>query len=367
MTMKFEIDRDALVQPLQFVSGVVERRQTVPVLANLLMQVKAGELSLIATDQEVELRASTNNLLALEEGSATIPARKLVDICRSLPSNTVVTCELEGARLSIASGQFRSHLATLPVTDFPHTEMDEVKVEQILQPADLQALLDKTMFAMAQQDVRYFFNGMLIEIDAESVSMVATNGQRLAINQLSGRFAVAAKQQFIVPRKGVVELMRMVKDEPLKLEFAANHLRVTAGHLSLITKLIDATYPDYQRAIPVGGDKVVNGARSEIRDALTRTGIFANEMYRNVSLNLSPGNLKIKANNPQQEEAEENVAVDYDGSSLEIGFNVGYLIDALSVIAGDRVQMTFTDGNSAVLLRSPDDSQSRFVISPMML
>ena len=223
------------------------------------------------------------------------------------------------------------------------------------------------MFAMAQQDVRYFFNGMLIEIDAESVSMVATNGQRLAINQLSGRFAVAAKQQFIVPRKGVVELMRMVKDEPLKLEFAANHLRVTAGHLSLITKLIDATYPDYQRAIPVGGDKVVNGARSEIRDALTRTGIFANEMYRNVSLNLSPGNLKIKANNPQQEEAEENVAVDYHGNSFEIGFNVGYLIDALSVIAGDRVQMTFTDGNSAVLLRSPDDSQSRFVISPMML
>lgn len=367
MTMKFEIDRDALVEPLQFVSGVVERRQTVPVLANLLMEVKAGELSLIATDQEVELRASTSNLLAVKEGSATIPARKLVDICRLLPSNTVVSCELEGARLSIASGQFRSQLATLPVTDFPHTEMDEIKVEQILQPADLQALLDKTMFAMAQQDVRYFFNGMLIEIDAETVSMVATNGQRLAINQLSGRFAVAARQQFIVPRKGVVELMRMVKDKPLKLEFAANHLRVTAGHQSLITKLIDATYPDYQRAIPVGGDKVVNGARSEIRDALTRTGIFANEMYRNVSLNLSPGNLKIKANNPQQEEAEENVSVDYHGSSFEIGFNVGYLIDALSVIAGDRVQMTFTDGNSAVLLRSPDDSQSRFVISPMML
>jgi DNA polymerase-3 subunit beta len=365
--MKFEIDRDALVEPLQFVSGVVERRQTLPVLANLLLEVKAGSLSLVGTDQEVELQAQTSALQVDKEGSVTVPARKLVDICRSLPGNVAVTCELEGGRLSIASGRFKSHLATLPVADFPRAEMDNVEVELILEAQELKTLLDKTIFAMAQQDVRYFFNGMLIEIDSEKMGMVATNGQRLAINQLSGSFAVTANHQFIVPRKGIVELMRMVKDEPLKLQFAANHLRVTSGHMSLTTKLIDATYPDYQRAIPVGGDKVVKGDRREIRDALTRTAIFANEMYRNVSLVLSPGNLKIQANNPLQEEAEENVAVDYEGADLEIGFNVGYFIDTLSVIAGDQVEMTFTDGNSAVLLKDPEDSQSRFVISPMML
>ena len=367
--MKFEIDRNALVEPLQFVSGVVERRQTLPVLANIKITVKNGVLTLVGTDLEVELSASLKTITNASDGAVTIPARKFMEICRSFPGNTPLVCSLEGERMSIVSGRFKSHLATLPTAEFPIIDMDPAQVEVRLSPQSLKRLLDKTSFAMAQQDVRYFFNGMLIELSADQLTAVATNGQRLAANRLACTYAVDEKRQFIVPRKGIVELMRMVKDDEreLVLQFSKNHLRVESSHLCLVTQLIDATYPEYERAMPVGGNIVLRANRREIKDALTRTSILTNETYRNIRLELTPGNLGVYANNTLQEEAEENVPVAYDGAKLEIGFNVDYLIDALSAMDSDKVQMTLIDGNSAMLLTESNESQSRFVVSTMIL
>jgi DNA polymerase-3 subunit beta len=326
---------------------------------------------LTGTDQEVEMTASTSDLILDPNGQAgevTVPARKLVEICRSLPPGSIEFSHA-GHRLSISSGPFKSHLATLPATEFPRAEMDKPRVELTLNGSELKLLLESTSFAMAQQDVRYFFNGMLMEIDSTGLTFVATNGQRLAIRHLPREFSVSEKVQFVVPRKGVIELGRMLKDSSLALsmQFSDNHLQVKAGNFCLTTKLIDGSYPDYERAIPVGGDKIVLVDRREFKDALTRTSILANEVYRNVRLVLSSGNLTIHANNPLQEEAQERVAVEYQGEEIEIGFNVGYVIDALSVIDSDQVQVALSDSHSAMLLTAPDDLQSRYVVSPMML
>jgi DNA polymerase-3 subunit beta len=369
--MKFVIDRDALLEPLQFVSSVVERRQVLPILSNLLLTLNNGELLLTGTDQEVEMTASTSELhteVESVDGDVTVPSRKLVDICRSLPPG-IIEFSYVGNRLNITSGHFKSHLATLPARDFPRAVMDKPRVELVLAGSDLKRLLETTSFAMAQQDVRYFFNGMLMEVEPGRLTFVATNGQRLAISTIPGEFSVTGKAQFVVPRKSVIELVRMLKDSDrsLSMQFSDNHLQVNADGLCLTTKLIDGSYPDYERAIPVGGDKIVLVDRRELKDALTRTAILANEVYRNVRLVLIPGSLTIQANNPLQEEAEERVAVDYEGEDVEIGFNVGYVIDALSVIDSEQVQIILSDGHSAMLLMAPGNSQSRFVVSPMML
>ncbi|MFT6115784.1 MAG: DNA polymerase-3 subunit beta, partial [Candidatus Azotimanducaceae bacterium] len=257
-TMKFLVDRDALLEPLQFASSVVERRQVLPILSNLLLTLQNGVLSLTGTDQEVEMTASTSDLILDPNGQAgevTVPARKLVEICRSLPPGSIEFSHA-GHRLSISSGPFKSHLATLPATEFPRAEMDKPRVELTLNGSELKLLLESTSFAMAQQDVRYFFNGMLMEIDSTGLTFVATNGQRLAIRHLPREFSVSEKVQFVVPRKGVIELGRMLKDSSLALsmQFSDNHLQVKAGNFCLTTKLIDGSYPDYERAIPVGGD-----------------------------------------------------------------------------------------------------------------
>lgn len=223
---------------------------------------------------------------------------------------------------------------------------------------------------MAQQDVRYFFNGVLLEIEDKQIRFVATNGQRLAISVMNEVVEGQDLQQFIIPRKGVNELARVVPDNSdltVSLEFSANHLQAKCGEAILTTKLIDATYPDYTKAIPENGDKTLMGDRVEIREALVRTAILSNEMYRNVRLILAPGKLEMHSNNPLQEEAEETVSVEYTGSNLEIGFNVSFLIDVLSAMQGDKVQMVLSDANSACLMTDPDDINSRYVISPMML
>jgi DNA polymerase-3 subunit beta len=223
---------------------------------------------------------------------------------------------------------------------------------------------------MAQQDVRYFFNGVLVEIENGQLRFVATNGQRLAISVMENVGMEKDLTQFIIPRKGVGELARVVPDNPdinVSLEFSANHMQAKCADAILTTKLIDATYPDYTRAIPKNGDKTLVGDRLEIKEALVRTAILSNEMYRNVRLLLEPGKLEMHSNNPLQEEAEETVSVEYDGPTLEIGFNVSFLIEAFSVMKGDKVQMVLSDANSACLLTDPDDINSRYVISPMML
>jgi DNA polymerase-3 subunit beta len=366
--MKFTINRDKLLEPLQLACGVVERRQTSPILSNLLINVGSGEMVITGTDQEVELTVRIEDVSVDTPGEITVPARKLMEICKSLPDGAEMTASLDGTRVSVDSGRFSSFLATLPPGDFPNIEIDTPDVCIDIAVGDLTRLLDRVSFAMAQQDVRYFFNGVLLEVEDNVIRLVATNGQRLAISRTTG--AAPGNHQFIIPRKAVGELRRVLSDDgesSVSLKFTGNHMMVDRGSVKLVTKLIDATYPDYSRAIPTGGDKVLLADRQLLKEALSRTAILSNELYRNVRLQIMPGKLDMHANNPQQEEAEESLSIDYEGESLEIGFNVSYLIETLSVMQGEKVQLTLSDSGSACLMEDLDEPESLFVISPMVL
>jgi DNA polymerase-3 subunit beta len=366
--MKFEVSQQALLRPLQLVTGVVERRHTLPVLSNLLLEVDSeGYLKLTATDQEVEL-SDRIEVADFSVGETTVPARKLLEICRSLSSEETINLVLDDSRLLLRSGRFRSHLATLPATEFPKVEMEAGTLDFKVQSSSLRRLLSRTSFAMAQQDVRYFFNGLLLEVDPDKLQAVATNGQRLALNRATVEVQVTQHRQVIVPRKGVVELLRLLDDDSLvEVSLSANHLTARVGECSLTTKLIDATYPDYQRAIPAKSKSFFRADRNELKDALTRTAILSNEMYRSIQLTLSTGVLNLRANNPQQEEAEESLAVEYEGSELQVAFNVGYLLDVLSIMDGDEVEFNLADAQGAVVMKQVGDENSTFVVSPMVL
>jgi DNA polymerase-3 subunit beta len=366
--MKFRISREVLLGPLQLTSGVVERRQTSPVLGNLLLNLEKDRLVITGTDQEVELTVVIKEFVCEAAGEVTVSARKLLEICKSLPEGAEMSANLEGNRVAVDSGRFNSFLATLPVSEFPNIQTGVYDLSLELPVKDLKRLLQRTSFAMAQQDVRYFFNGVLLEVLDGAIRFVATNGQRLATSFIKTDYQ--GRHQFIIPRKGVAELVRVLDDdsgELVILNFTGNHMRVDRGNVRLTTKLIDATYPDYLRAIPNGGDKVVRADRGVLKEALSRTAILSNELHRNVRLMLREGRLDMHANNPQQEEAEETVTVEYEGDSLEIGFNVSYLIDVLSVMKGETVRATFSDAYSACLLEDIDDVESLYVISPMVL
>jgi len=365
--MKLKVNRDALLKPLQQVAGVVERRQTLPVLSNVLLQVGPDRLAMTGTDLEVELigRVALENAVA---GEITVPARKLLDICRELPDKADVELELADQRLTIRSGRFRSTLSTLPADDFPSVDKSASEVTIRLPAAKVKRLLDRTGFAMAQQDVRYFLNGMLIELGGGYVRTVATDGHRLALSNLAVDTEDGTKQ-VIVPRKGVLELQRLLNEVEGEIEMVigSNHLCVETPEFTLTTKLVDGRFPDYERVIPRNGDKVILADKQELRQALSRTAILSNEKFRGIRVNLSPGQLQLSANNPEQEEAEEAVSVDYDGDDLEVGFNVGYIQDVLGVVGGDKVRITMHDANSSALMEEPGDEDSVFVVMPMKL
>ena len=366
--MKFTIVRENLLEPLQLVGGVIERRQTSPVLGNLLLNLEQDRLVITGTDREVELTVVITDVFVGSPGEATVPARKLLDICKSLPDRAEMSANLEGGRVAVDSGRFNSFLSTLPVSEFPNIETGVYDLSIELSVWDLKRLLRRTSFAMAQQDARYFFNGVLVEVLDGVTRFVATNGQRLAASFVKN--GAQGSHQFIIPRKGVLELVRVLNEgsvEPVTLNFTVNHMQVERGNVRLITKLIDATFPDYSRAVPSGGDKIVLVYRQLLKEALSRTAILSNELHRNVRLILNDGKLDMRANNPQQEEAEEIVTVDYQGDRFEIGFNVIYLIDALSAMKGGTVRMTFSDPGSACLLEDIDEQESLYVISPMVL
>lgn len=367
--MKFSISREALLRPLTLVAGVVERRQTLPVLSNVLIEVQDAQLSLTGTDLEVELIGRTAPTQVDEPGSATVPARKLMDICKSLPDQSEISFALEEGRAVLRSGRSRFTLSTLPVAEFPNIEDSQGSVELSLPRGTLKHLIDATSFAMAQQDVRYYLNGMLLELRSNLVRTVATDGHRLAVCSRPADIEVEPAQKLIVPRKGVLELGRLLddSDEPVSLTLGASHVRAHTGEFTFTSKLVDGKFPDYERVVPRGGDKVFIADRAGLRQVLSRTSILSNEKYRGVRLLLEEGNLQVMANNPEQEEAEENVAIEYSGASLEIGFNVSYLIDVLSVLREDRVQMTLADPNSSALMEEPGGGDAMYVVMPMRL
>ncbi len=367
--MHFTIQREALLKPLQLVAGVVERRQTLPVLSNVLLVVEGQQLSLTGTDLEVELVGRVTLEDSAEPGEITVPARKLMDICKSLPSDVMIDIRLDEQKLVVKAGRSRFTLSTLPANDFPTVEEGPGSLTFNLVQSKLRRLIDRTSFAMAQQDVRYYLNGMLIEVQTGVLRAVATDGHRLAMCAMEAAIENTERHQVIVPRKGILELARLLteQDGEVAIVLGANHIRATTGEFTFTSKLVDGKFPDYERVLPRGGDKLVIGDRQALREAFSRTAILSNEKYRGIRLQLASGQLKIQANNPEQEEAEEEVAVDYNGGSLEIGFNVSYLLDVLGVMTTEQVRLILSDANSSALVQEAGNDDSSYVVMPMRL
>lgn len=367
--IKFSVPREALIRPLQLVSGVVEKRQTLPVLSNLLLVLEGSELSLTGTDLEVELIGRIQIDNAGEDGELTVPAKKLVDIVKSLPDDAVISFSHEDGRVVLASGRSRFTLSTLPSSEFPNVEESDDQLSFQVDEQVFKRLIDATSFAMAQQDVRYYLNGMLLEINQGVLRTVSTDGHRLAMSSSQADIPVNETRQVIVPRKGILELSRLFGEGTGMVEVVLgnSHIRVKTPGFTFTSKLVDGKFPDYERVLPRGGDKIIVSDRQNLKSVFSRVAILSNEKYRGVRLMLETGNLQVLANNPEQEEAEENLGVDYSGDSLEIGFNVNYLLDVCNVIQGDQVQIILADSNSSALIHDAEDNSSVYVVMPMRL
>jgi DNA polymerase III subunit beta len=366
--MKFSAPRETLLEPLQAVIGVVERRQTMPVLANVLLIAGEGRgLSVTATDLEVELVA-TVDVQVETGGEITVPGRKLLEICRALPEGAAISFSLSKDKVTVRSGRSRFTLSTLPATEFP--TVDDIRAQQALTlpQGHMRRLIEKTQFSMANQDVRYYLNGMLLEVAGPVVRTVATDGHRLALCELTIDEADASPQQVIVPRKGVLELQRLIGENgECTLEIGSNHLRVELGGIRLTSKLIDGRFPDYDRVIPKQSEAPMLADRTQLADGLNRIRILANEKYKGVRVTLKPGSVTVQAHNPEQEEAEEEIEVQYDGAEMEIGFNVEYLIAALRALDADTVRLEFRDASSSCLIQDPELRDCKYVVMPMRL
>lgn len=367
--MKFRISREKLLRPLQQVAGVVERRQTMPVLANALFVLEGNKLSITGSDLEVELVAKIELDEQFEAGEITIPAKKLLDICKALPDECVLSFSQEDQKVEIMAGRSKFLLSTLPANEFPNIEDSEGTLAFSIFQDYLKQLIDKTSFAMAQQDVRFYLNGMLLELSKNRIRTVSTDGHRLAMATGEVELDCDTIQQFIIPRKGILEITRLFSEEdmPAHVVLSGNHIRIDTPDLKFTSKLVDGKFPDYQRVLPKQGDKIILGDKDELKRAFSRVAILSNEKYRGVRVVIEDDNLRAMANNPEQEEAEESLPVTYEGTKLEIGFNISYLIDVLNALRGDTVKLSLADSNSSALISDANDESALYVVMPMRM
>jgi DNA polymerase-3 subunit beta len=365
--MKVSATREHLLEALQSVIGVVERRQTMPILSNILLSARDNRLRVTGTDLEVELVAAAE-VTVQQAGDVTVPGRKLLDIVRTLPDKSAVTLAREGEKFLVRGGRSRFALSSLPATEFPVIEDINAQSTLQIRAHDCRRLIDKTHFAMAQQDVRYYLNGTLLETDGKSLRAVATDGHRLSWSEVALSGTQRELQQIILPRKGVLELQRLLDGEgDIEIAIGTNHIRVQIGEVRFTSKLIDGKFPEYARVIPAAPPRIMTAPRDAMRAALQRTAILSNEKYRGVRLTFGPNLLTVQAHNPEQEEAEDQLEVGFSGDELEIGFNVSYLLDALAAIETETVEVGLTDANSSCLIRAPGDTTVKYVVMPMRL
>ena len=363
-----QIPRDALLKPLQAVSGIVERRHTLPILANVLLEQKNGKLHITATDLEMQITAVAE--LSGKDGQATtVGARKLQDLLRALPDDAQVNVDATGSKMTVRAGRSRFNLQTLAASDYPRISVGQEQLQTLTLPQrDFRSLLKLAEFAMAQQDIRYYLNGMLLVVDKGSLQAVATDGHRLSWASL----AIAGdytRQEVILPRKTVIELSKLLEDSdtPLTIDILANQARFRFGNVELVSKVVDGKFPDYNRVIPTGHSKRIELERLTLLSALQRAAILSNEKFRGVRLVLGEGQLRIICTNSEQEEAEEELPVGYAGDALDIGFNITYLLDVLSNVAGDKVHFAFGDANSSALVTLPERDDYKYVVMPMRI
>lgn len=371
--MKFIIDKEKLYKPLQLISGAVSSHPNLAILSNILLEVRQGVLHLTATDTEIELRANVVLDSEYEEGAITVPARKFLDICRSLSDTSSINFSLEDTQVLMQVGRSRYTLSSLPATDFPNVDEWESLVQFDVKQEVLQRLIESCQFSMAQQDVRYYLNGMYFETEGNVLRTVSTDGHRLSKSTFVQGESFA-DHNIIVPRKGVIELSRLLvnPDENVSILIGKSNIRVLVGDYNFTSKLVDGNYPDYKMVIPQHATNELIANREELKVALSRAGILSNEKFRGVRFNFENNLLKLTANNPQQEKAEEVLDVQYSGTPLEIGFNVNYVIDVMNNIKSEFVRLSFTDANTSVLIEATEKPEADpvsnvYIVMPIRL
>jgi DNA polymerase III subunit beta len=365
----FQSTQDQVLAALQSVAGIVERRHTLPVLANVLIRKSAGQVQLTTSDLEIQIR--THAELGGDDGTfaTTVGARKLIDILRTLPADQVVSLDTSGAKLILKGGKSKFTLQTLPAEDFPLVQESPSFGPAFSVPQKtLKSLLSQVSFAMAVHDIRYYLNGILFVAEGNKLSLVATDGHRLAFASADLDVEVP-KQEVILPRKTVLELQRLLsdKDGAIELRFAPNQAKFSFEGMEFVTKLVEGKFPDYNRVIPRNHRNIVVLGRTALLSALQRAAIMTTEKFKGVRLNVEPGVLRVAANNADQEEAVDELDIEYEGDAIEIGFNVTYLIDALSNMGQDMVRVELSDGNSSALVTIPDNEQFKYVVMPMRI
>jgi len=368
--MNITLLRESLLKPLQLAAGVSDKRGIRPILSHVLLDVAVQQLSVIGSDLELEMvgKIPLSNP-AQEPGRVTLPARKLVEICRSLPELSSLTLTTDNDRVTLQCAKSRFVLATLPVEDFPAVGEIKPHVELTLSQRVLRLLIESSHFAMAQQDVRYYLNGLFLQINKDKLIAVATDGHRMSVSETT-LSSEANALSVIVPRKAVIEILRLLVNEDIPVTLLADdhHLCVKTADFSFTTKLVEGRFPDYQRIIPVGGNKVLTTSRDALKQAITRAAILSNEKFRGVRLLLTPGLLRISANNMDQEESEEEISVQYEGDDFEVVFNASYLLDVLSVLNEGEVKIVLRDENSGALLSGNMELiQTQFVVMPLQI
>jgi len=367
-----ESTRDQLLQPLLAASGVVEKRQTKPILANVLLERDAGRLGLIATDGEMQLAVHVDaSALPGETGRLTVNAKKLLDILRSLSEGAVIRLERDGeSRLVLRCGRSRFTLQALPAEEFPRLAPPEGEdVPMRLTQRELRRLIALTSYAMAQQDIRYYLVGMLFVAEGDRLDVVTTDSHRLAHCAQPLTEPLASAREAIVPRKAVGELQRLLtdSDDTVEVRIADKQIVFRFKDTEFLSKIIDGRFPDFRRVIPQGNPIRVSFVRTELQQALQRVAILASDKIRPVKLSFSPGLVRLSSHNAEQEEAVEEIEIAYDGEPLEIGFNVGYLLDVLGALTNEVVHLSLKDGNAAALITVPEDEGFEYVVMPMRL
>ncbi len=360
--------RDELLTPLAAVSGIIERRHTLPILSNVLIEKSGETLSFLATDIEIQIVSRSALEQSGEARSVTVGARKLLDILRALPDGEV-TLSMQDKRLQVKSGRSRFTLQTLPAEDFPRLSRPAGEVSKFsLSQKALRKHLALVQYAMAQQDIRYYLNGLLLVVEEKQLKLVATDGHRLAYCAMQLDVELP-RQEVIVPRKTILELSKLLadSDEPVNVEISATQAVFLFGKIELVSKLVDGKFPDYTRVIPKDHKNTIMIDRELLRQALSRAAILSNEKFRGVRWVLADGVLKIVSSNAEQEEANEELEVKYSGVALDIGFNVTYLLDVLNNVAGSEIEVSFGDAASSALFHFPAEKDFKYVVMPMRI
>ena len=366
--MKFIINREELLTPLQQIVSVIEKRQTMPILSNVLLVIEKDELVLTGTDLEIQIIAKIN-IATATAGAITVPARKFLDICRLLPSGAEIKFEQQEDKVKILSNRSRFSLSCLPAENYPEFAESQLEHEFFISAGKFKKALDKTLFCMANQDVRYYLNGLLLNISNSKLKLVASDGHRLSIYEDVLDQATGYEARIILPRKGVLELSRLLDDPEaeLKVEFSTNNIRIFIKHLIFSAKLVDSKYPDFGKVFQQDFFNKIHIKKQILKDALTRVAILSNEKFKGVTFDITAESLKISTHNPEHDEAEEELFIDYSGDPLTIAFNAQYLLDAIANLDSELAVLTIASNVSSCFIDEPNECGYKFIVMPMRL